>query len=861
MDAGKEPPRRRPGLPERLADMQHDRPWRVVILSFVLGIAALPLIVGIPGHFDGLTLNSDFTAMLPESAQSVRDLDEIQERFGGQQALNIVVESEDTEQLHAFVRELAPRIEAMEEHDVAAVDWNLSDFREFVEDNRHLYADLEDLQSIRDALDARLEHERAQANPFYIDLSDEEPPDPRETLERIERDAEAARSDLDERFPDGFLQHPERSLVLIVVHTRIRGGDTRGTEQLIAAIDEAVQGVDPDAYASDLEIHYGGTLMEVRDETESLVAAVRDATLLTVALVMVAIYVFFLRVRPIPLLSLALIPPVLLTFGVAELTVDYLNASSAFLSSIVVGNGINPNVIWLARYFELRREGVPVREALVRSHRGTWKGTLTASLAAGVAYGSLISTDYRGFRDFGIVGGTGMVLCWLAAYLLLPALTTVFERLRPLKFEKRRRHKGFYGVLFAKLALGRPRAVLVGSLLLTLVSGGLVAWAIADDPLEYDYRRLRSERDPGSDVEYVLEASRPILDDTMSGSALAVLAPSREEARRFRRHLEENRDEMPNAYGEVESVDLLLPEDQDDKLPVVRELRQLMLDIRPHVDEDMQETIDEQLPPEEVSRLEPEDLPRSVARPFTERDGTRGRLLFLEHHPEESGWDGRYTQRWAEAARSLRAEGASEPPPVAGTAVVFSDLMHQIWSDGPRAIGIAFLATVLLLGFTFRRHRERSLTLASLLVGILWMAGTMAAFGMRLNFLNFVAFPITFGNGADYGVNVMRRVAAEEDDGERSPLRAIRAAVEGTGGAVILCSLTTVIGYISIYTSSNRALNSFGAAMAISEVTCLFAAVVALPAALYLWSRRGRGAPEGDWREVKGAEDARSSEV
>jgi hypothetical protein len=832
-------PRTPAGLPERLAALQHGRPWRVVLLAFLLGAAALPLILGVPGYVDGLTLNSDFTAMLPRTAQSVRDMDEIQERFGGQQALIVTVESEDTEQLHAFVRELAPRIERMEAQNVAAVDWNLSGFEDFVEEHRHLYADLEDLRAIRDALAERLEHERARANPFYIDLGEEEPPDPRETIERIERDAEQARAEMEERFPGGFFQHPERSLVLLVVHTRIRGGATEETERLVAAIEQAVADIGPDAYAPDLEVRYGGTLMEVRDETESLVDAVRNATILTVVLVMAAIFVFFWRVRPIPLLTLALLPPVLATFGVAELTVDYLNASSAFLSSIVVGNGINPNVIWLARYFELRREGVGVREALARSHRGTWKGTLTASLAAGVAYGSLMSTDYRGFRDFGIVGGTGMVLCWLAAYLLLPALTVIFERVRPLKFARDRHHKGYYGQLFAKLALGSPRAVLGASVVLTVASIGLVAWAVANDPLEYDYRKLRSERDPNSDVEYVLEASRAILDDTKSGSGLAVLAPSREEARRFRRYLEEHRDEFPNAYGQVESVEDLLPENQDEKLAVVRELRQLMLDIRPHVDEEMQALVDEQIPPEDVTPLEPADLPRSVARPFTERDGTRGRLLFVEHHPEESGWDGRYTARWAAAARSLRAEGADEPPPVAGTAVVFSDLMQQIWSDGPRSIGIAFVATVLLLLFTFRSHRERWLTLASLLVGILWMAGTMAAFGMRLNFLNFVAFPITFGNGADYGVNVMRRVDAEEEEGTDLEA-AIRAAVEGTGGAVILCSLTTVIGYISIYTSSNRALNSFGAAMAISEITCLAAAVLGLPAALYLLGQHQR---------------------
>jgi predicted RND superfamily exporter protein len=120
---------------------------------------------------------------------------------------------------------------------------------------------------------------------------------------------------------------------------------------------------------------------------------------------------------------------------------------------------------------------------------------------------------------------------------------------------------------------------------------------------------------------------------------------------------------------------------------------------------------------------------------------------------------------------------------------------------------------------------------------------------MKLNFLNFVAFPITFGNGVDYGVNLMRRYGIERDRGVGA-VAAVRAAVEETGGAIVLCSLTTIIGYISLYTSANKALNSFGAAMAISEVTCVLAAVLALPALILLMSRRPQTAkaspPKGE---------------
>jgi predicted RND superfamily exporter protein len=826
-------------IPERLARHQLERPYTAIAVGVLLSIASLPLIVGVPGWTSGLTLNSELTALLPESSPSVRDLGEIQRRVGGQQALTIVVEARDIGAVHGFTRALAPRIEALHAQKVIAVDWNVSDFTDFLFEHRHLYADRADLTAVRDALRERLQHERGRAFDLGLDDEPEQAPDPAPLVRRLETKARDARRELDRRFPEGFLQHPSRPLVILVVHTTIATGDTAELATLLAAIHREIDRVDPERYAPDLEVRFGGPLIEAREETSSLVESVTASTVLTIVLVMVAVFVFFLRLRPIPLLALGLVPPVLVTFAIAELAVDYLNASSAFLSAIVVGNGINPSILWLARYFEERRGGADVRTALVESHRGTWKGTLTASLAASLAYVSLTSTDFRGFRDFGIVGGSGMVLCWLGTYLLTPCLVVVSERLRPLSFRSRAGTKNVYGLVFAKLALGSPWTIVVASTLITLATAVLVGVAFLRDPMEHDFRNLRSERDPGLEIEYVAEASSPMLDDTRTGTAVVVLAASRADARRFVQRLEEQRSRFPRTYGEVESIDDLLPADQEAKRTLLAELRALMLQIRPYVDASLARRIDEQLPPARVVPLGPDDLPPSVARPFTERDGTRGRLVFLEHHPEESSFDGVYMARWARAARTLQAE-AERPPPVAGMAVVLSDLTETIWRDGPRAVWIAFLAVVSLLLVTFREQKQRWLTLGALLVGILWMAGTMALLGMKLNFLNFVAFPIAMGNGVDYAVNIMRRYADEVERGtERRS--AVRQSVEATGGAVILCSLTTMIGYISIHASSVRALKSFGAATAIAEVTTLAAAVLLLPAVLHLLARRADG--------------------
>lgn len=76
--------------------------------------------------------------------------------------------------------------------------------------------------------------------------------------------------------------------------------------------------------------------------------------------------------------------------------------------------------------------------------------------------------------------------------------------------------------------------------------------------------------------------------------------------------------------------------------------------------------------------------------------------------------------------------------------------------------------------------------------------------------------------------------------------------------AVTLCSFTTLAGYISLYTSANRALNSFGLAMSIGEVTCLGASVVALPAILLLLESRRRRAADGASETDEGSTSASS---
>src|SRR5207253_2144401 len=121
---------------------------------------------------------------------------------------------------------------------------------------------------------------------------------------------------------------------------------------------------------------------------------------------------------------------VAVTFGLTRLVIGYLNTQTAFLGAIVLGNGINYGLIYLARVKQLRRRGIELVPACVEGAQSTAEATLLASAATSVSFGTLIIAANRGFRHFGIIGGMGMLLCWMGTFLLVPALLAVYEKAR-----------------------------------------------------------------------------------------------------------------------------------------------------------------------------------------------------------------------------------------------------------------------------------------------------------------------------------------------------------------------------------------------------------------------------------------------
>jgi predicted exporter len=525
-----------------------------------------------------------------------------------------------------------------------------------------------------------------------------------------------------------------------------------------------------------------------------------------------------LAVATVYAFALASLPP----FGIQE-----LNSNTAFLGAIIVGNGINFGIVLLARYVEERRAGASVEQAVGLAVCGSRRGTLAAALAAAVSYGSLVVTDFRGFRQFGVIGGLGMLLSWGLAFLLVPSLCAWLDRGTVL-------HRP--GFTLAPLARFTTRvAPLLAALMVALTA--LAAARVSrfgPSELESDFSRLRRADTWTRGEGYWGRKMDAVLQSYLT--PIVVLTDSRESAEAVGAAMRAAATGSPlqGLVSSVRTLDDVLPRDQPAKIEETRAIRDVLTPkIRSLLRPDEQGSVDRLLGTEALMPVSVEDLPRTFTLGLRERDGSVGKTVLVYPRPSHALWDGATIASFVGALRSVAAGAspASRPARVAGSLPLSADILAAVRRDGPIATGVAFAGVALVVVVILRRRPgSLLLVLGALCVGVLWLAGLSMALGVKLNFANFIAYPITFGIGVDYSVNVVTRYV---DDGRDDWPRAVAT----TGGAVALCSATTIIGYSSLLMAQNRALMLFGLLAVLGEICCLAAAIVGLPACVEAWER------------------------
>jgi len=600
-------------------------------------------------------------------------------------------------------------------------------------------------------------------------------------------------------------------------------------------------------------------------ETDEMVLSDDDSTRASwLALLGVAILYFVVyRGCRYPLLTIAtLVIGTVWALGWATITIGHLNILSATFAVMLIGLG-DYGVLWVARYDETRKRGVPVDVALRQTAIQAGPSIVTAAVTTGLAFFAIMLADFKAVAELGWIAGSGMLLCAASCLLLMPAMLVLVDR-RPGTvviddIPIPSNTLSFPSVWLPGLA-NRPRLALAAGAILLVAAGGF-AFRLA-----YDHNLLNLQSRELDSVRWEHQ-----LIDRAAGATWDALsiAHSRDEAIA----LKEKYEALPEV-GRVVEVASLVPTDQDRKLPLVRKIRD-KLDPLPapgKLPEPAGST------PTDVSRLGTRVAALAASDTALARAAS-GLAAAIEQSPDAADRLRRFDRRLSAdlAAELHELKSVSHPAPVTGADVppelreryvgvngeylVRAFARESLWDyaalerfsaaaaavdseatgksfrtlEGLRqmkrgfehAALYALAAIVLVLILDLRSFTELALGLFPLAVGVVLTLGVMGLCGVTLNPANMIALPLIVGVGVDNGVHVLHDYRA------RVPGRPYRLGA-ATGRGVLVAGLTTVLGFGTLITARHSGMASLGLALTLGVAFCMLAALVFLPATLHL---------------------------
>ena len=534
------------------------------------------------------------------------------------------------------------------------------------------------------------------------------------------------------------------------------------------------------------------------------------------------------------------------TFGYAALSVGHLNILSVAFGMILIGLGIDFGIHYVAQYSQQLQALGDRQRAIVETARSVGPGIVTGGVTSALAFCTAALTDFTGLAELGVIAAGGIVLCMLAAIVLLPAMIVRWDPTRISRSEARMLP---LAPLFSRIT-GSARRVAVGCVLAT----GLLGFGL--NKLHYDHNLLELQPARSESVELerrlaaranrsvwfalsVASSRQELLARKRSFDALGVVARTEEIATLLRPAVAAKQQLIARIRRRLTGLPVrspLIPVGQQDEASRVLQalgsgtsnrqilgaaaarLRQMspvgyfrrVSTFQQHVADELLSVLGAMREMADPAPPSASDLPAPLVQRFV---GRRGRHLLRVYGRGEI-WD---TDSLRQFVRSV--EGVD--PAITGHPIQTYYAAHQMHRSYLHAAVYSLLAVSIALMIDFRKIRYVLLAILPMALGMLQLFGLLGWLGIPLNPANLIVLPLILGIGIDDGVHVVH-------DYLRRPGARYQLS-NPTAMAVVITSATTMIGFGSMMLATHRGLRSLGQVLTLGIFCCLVSSLVVLP--------------------------------
>ncbi|MDB5102540.1 MAG: transporter [Fibrobacteres bacterium] len=786
----------------------HARPRMVLVLALLATLGAIfPL--------KRLQMRMTTTDLFPRDFQSVKTWRQIGQKFGGLGHLAVVIHSEDSSANIAAIGFLA-------DHLRNHPDINFLEYRteaDFYKAHKLLYISLKDLEEVDQRLETGFYLSKKKRNPLILDLLDDE--------EKESSFEETSLADVQRRYYARLQDHlgtPDGKTLVLRIYPNFDIGDISRCRAFYHDVKTVISQFREVAPEKPDMLLTGDMMRNIQNEGR-LYSEIIDSAKTSLGLTALLLLVYFVRV-PVGAI-LALIPLAMATIWTLALTsaaVGYLSLVTGPLSLLLVGIGLESAVQLLARWREERRKNFSAAVAFETIILETGPAITTGVLVSAAAFLTLMVTDFRGFAQFGLMAGIGMLCTLVAVLVVFPCILIIVESYGVLPPMGKRLYNWN---LFRSRPYRKWRWHLAALVILTLFSvhrGIQVKFQFNFDKLTFPNSNLEAD----SLVQAAGEAIVP---------PAVVITQSYEEAQEVadavRRMMRE--DTLTPTIQSVTTMTDLLPADQEEKLAIIAKLRKAVTPtVIANAPEPLKTNLEKLRDSWESRALTPADLPANYKKKFLGKDSTSGQFTFI--FPSVNLREGWNNIAFAEDVRNITT-GSGKVYHASGTPVVQADLLNLIIPDTRRAFLLAFCTIALLVLLDVRSVRGTAVLILPLLFSLIWTLGLMKVFGIKLSWYNLVAFPAMLAFGINNGVHLYHRYI-EEGRGS------LQYVLRRTGEATVVATLVGMAGFIGLAFSHHRGLASLGQTALIGLTMSILAPLIIMPLIIGYLEERANVQPE-----------------
>jgi len=173
---------------------------------------------------------------------------------------------------------------------------------------------------------------------------------------------------------------------------------------------------------------------------------------------------------------------------------------------------------------------------------------------------------------------------------------------------------------------------------------------------------------------------------------------------------------------------------------------------------------------------------------------------------------------------------------VTGDLVILQTVLDGLSVSQLKTTLISLVVSSVVLLLLTRRILPAVVVLFPVALASLWVAGSMAALGLKWNVLTVMVTALTLGIGIDYSIHMWRRFEVELERRD-THWEALRAALSTTGVALIMSALTTGLGFLVLLFSPMPIIQDFGLITAVTVFFSLLLSLILLPVLVELSAR------------------------